>query len=199
MAPTQAINPSPFKTIPAVIYNGLPTEVKVAIGGPVDSVTIDVPIGTDGHAMIFNLANALPRAAGTWEENAVSVYDQVIPKPFCADGPYDYVYVAGPVALNQVTELTVAGEYISTFRAEGELYITPVNPMTGEPIGETMRAVVREHHDAYLSNSAVRASSFQHQSIVPPAADGAGKLMVRLKVSTQGANGYEVSIQCGDD
>ncbi|MCK4573185.1 MAG: hypothetical protein KAU36_02385, partial [candidate division Zixibacteria bacterium] len=199
MAPSGAINPAPFRTIPAIIYNGLPVELRAAIGGPLDDVTEDVPIGTDGQATIFNLAGSLPWTPGVNEENSVSVYDIVMPKPFCSSGPDDYVHVGGPVSLHQINELTPAGEFISTFRAEGELYITPINPQTGKPSGETMRAIVREHHDAYLSDAAVRASSMQHQVIIPPSAEGAGKLHIRLRVNTSGANGFKASIQCGDD
>ena len=199
MSPTQAINPSPFKSIPAMVYNGLPVELRAAIGGPLGDVTSDVPIGTDGHAMIFNVAGGVLWEPAVTVENTVSVYDQVIPKPFCIDEQYPWVHVAGPVSLHQVNELTAAGEFISTFRAEGELYVTPVNPFTGEVLGETIRAVVREHHDTYLSDAAARASSMQHQVLLPPVAEGGGKLLIRLRVNTDGANGYQVLIQCGDD
>ena len=107
MAPTQAINPSPFHAIPAVIYNGLPVELRAAIGGPLDNVTADVPIATDGQATIFNLAASLPWQPGVVVENTISVYDQVMPKPFCSSGPGDYVHVGGPVSLNQIKYLSL--------------------------------------------------------------------------------------------
>jgi hypothetical protein len=199
LVPTQGINPSPFRTIPAVIYNGLPVALRAAIGGPLGDVTDDVPIGTDGSAPIFNVATFMPWQVGTETENSVSMYDQVIPKPFCADGPYDYVHVYGPVTLNQVNEITDAGEFISTFRAEGELLVTPIDPSTGAPSGESQRAVVREHHDTYLSDASMRASSMQHQTIIPPADDNGGSLLVRLRVNSNGANAYKVLIRCGDN
>lgn len=196
---TQAINPAPFGAIPAVIYNGLPVSLRAAIGGPLSDVTVDVPIGTDGRATIFNVVTSLPWEPGINVENSVSTYDQVIPKPFCSDGPYDFVHVAGPVYLNQINELTPTGEFISTFRAEGELLVTPVNPITGEVVGETKRALVREHHDAFLSEKSVRASSLQNQTILPPSAEDGGKLLIRLRVNSDGANGYKELIQCGDN
>jgi hypothetical protein len=199
MMATAAINPSPFGTIPAIIYNGLPVPLRVAIGGPPEDQENDVPIGTDGSATVFNVSESVPWEPGTATEEAVSVYDQVIPKPFCAVSEPEYVHVAGPVMLHQVNEMTAEGEFISTFRAEGELYITPVNPLTGEVIGETRRAIVREHHDAYVSDAAVRASSSQHQIILPPSTEGGGKFLMRLKVSTKGANGYQVLVQCGEN
>ena len=58
MIPTGQINDSPFRTIPAMIYNELPPELRQLINGPPDNVTEDVPIITDGHAMILNLARS---------------------------------------------------------------------------------------------------------------------------------------------
>src|SRR6185503_18651841 len=49
-APAQlaGLNPAPgYRSIPAVIYNGMPAQLKQIIGGPAQTST-DVPIGTDG-------------------------------------------------------------------------------------------------------------------------------------------------------
>ncbi len=47
---TDPINPPAFGTIPAVIYNGIPTGLRQAIGGPLGDVTDAVPIPSSGHA-----------------------------------------------------------------------------------------------------------------------------------------------------
>ena len=199
MMPTQQINPSPYETIPAVIYNGLPVELRAAIGGPLGDVTEDVPRGTDGHAMILNVAGDVTPQPGIWQEVTISHFDQVVPKPFCATSEYDYVHLGGNVDLNQVTELTADGQFTVTFRAEGELSVTPIDPFTGLPAGEPMKAIAREHHDAYLFGDFIQASSLLHQMLVPPSVEGSGKLLIRLKVSSNGANGFQFINQCGDN
>ncbi|MGQ0703439.1 MAG: hypothetical protein ACT4PM_09950 [Gemmatimonadales bacterium] len=99
---TGAINASPFyRMIPAVIYNGMPVELRALIGGPLGNVANDVGIATDGAATVLALAaEALPAAASSQQEFVIE-YDQVIPKPFC-NGPADYLYVSGDAAAGGV-------------------------------------------------------------------------------------------------
>jgi hypothetical protein len=199
MVPTQQINPSPYMTIPAILYNELPVELRAAIGGPLGDVTEDVPRGTDGHAMILNVAGDITPQPGIWQEVAVSHFDIVTVKPFCETSEYDYVHLGGDVDLNQVTELTADGQYIVTFRAEGQLAVTPIDPTYGTPAGEPMKALAREHHDGYISGNVIHASSLLDQKLLPPSVEGAGRLFMRLKVSSNGANGFQVINQCGDN
>jgi hypothetical protein len=50
-APTAAITAAPaHRTIPAVIYNLLPADLRMLIGGPLGNVTTDVGIANDGRA-----------------------------------------------------------------------------------------------------------------------------------------------------
>ena len=60
------------------------------IGGPIEDVTEDVPIGTDGMATILNLASAAERVYETRTQDLLITYDQTVPKPFCG-GENDYV------------------------------------------------------------------------------------------------------------
>jgi len=198
MAPTQQINPSPWRTIPAVIYNELPVELRALIEGPLGDVTDDVPIKNDGHAIILNLAVTESRVAETRTQDMVIEFGQVVPKPFCSSGPSDYVYVQGPVRLVQTASLTEAGEYHATFRADGELAVTPFNPVTSAPVGETLTAEVIEHHDAHYTDQTQWASSMMSQHLLPDAAEGAGRLFVRLRIRSDGRNGYRADIRCAD-
>jgi len=92
--PTQQINQAPFRGIPAIIYNSLPDAIKYLAGGPMGSVTEDVPILSDGHAVILNLAESVEWQEENWAQDFVIDFNQVIPKPFCTSGPDDYVYVS---------------------------------------------------------------------------------------------------------
>jgi len=194
MMPTQQINPSPWRTIPAIIYNGLPEELKEAIGGPTGEVTDDVPIYTDGQATILNLAASVPQTAETRTQSYVATYGQTVPKPFCQSGPDDYVYVEGPVYMTMTTSLTEDGVYHSTFRAEGNLDVTPVSPVPGA----TMTAEVFQHQDTHFSDATRWASSIMSQHLLPDNAESAGRLFIHLQVRSDGRSGYRANIRCSD-
>lgn len=198
LMPTEQINPSPFREIPAVIYNGLPVELRAAIGGPLGNVTDPVPIKTDGKATLLNLAGSVPRSPGVFQQEFVINFNQVIPKPFCASGPYDFLYVQGPVKLSQKVVVTPSGNYISQFHATGHLDLTPVDPRTNPPtpVGETYRAIVNEHHKGIVTDEVTLASSFQMQIEIPPNGPFHGQLIVNLNVGPGGSNHYSLDVKC---
>lgn len=196
---TGSINPSPFRTIPAIIYNGLPVELRGMIGGPIDNVSEDVPIATDGQATVFNLVTTAPRVAEQHVQSFVIEFDQVIPKPFCSSGPYDYLYVSGPVQLTQTSTLDAEGKYETNFTATGTLSLIPIDPLTGQPNGEPLTAEILEIHESVMSDKIDRAYSNRHQLLLPSSADGAGQYFERIRVSSSGQNGFQFLVRCGDD
>lgn len=195
---TDQINLSPFRTIPAMIYNGLPVELRVLIGGPVGDVTEDVPINTDGHAVILNLVDKIPCQPDYRVQDFVINFDQVIPKPFCSSGPMDYVYVNGPVNMRQTVRVTSNGEYRLTFKATAALTATPIDPITGEPVGETLNAQVIEKHSGRITNSMSVASGLQFQRLYPANLSGAGWMFNRIRASSQGSSGHIALNWCAD-
>lgn len=196
--PTDQINPAPFREIPAIIYNGMPVDLRGAIGGPLGDVTAPVPIGTDGHATVFNVAGLIDGTPGVARLDYVLEYDQIIPKPFCASGPFDFIYITGPVRLQQVVALTPSGNYLSAFQALGHLEVTPVNPLTDPPtpIGDTFRAVVNEHHKGIMTDNVTLTSSFQLRILIPAGAPFSGRLLVNIQVGPGGATHSDVSVRC---
>jgi hypothetical protein len=199
IVPAGTINDAPFRTIPAVIYNGLPAELRQLIGGPLGDVTDDVDIMTDGQALILNLASKTVCVPDRQELDFVIHYNQIIPKPFCSAGPYDYVHVTGPVNMKQVSIMTPTGNYVFGFVARGNLEVVPVNPMTGGPIGEALSALVLEHHAGRLGFNGFSNSSLTYQKLLPSGADDAGWLFKLLKVNSSGANGYREIEECVSD
>ena len=199
MIPTAQINDSPFRTIPAIIYNGMPVELRGLIGGPLGDVTADVPIGTDGHAMILNLANKVPRVVEVRTQDFVINFNQAIPKPFCSSGPTDYLYVTGPVHLVQTSRLSRSGNYEVSFSASGELSATPIDPTTGQPTGEVLKASVRERHDGMLNSRSFSASSSKYQKLGKLGQTGSGRNFTCLMVNSSGVNGYANLVWCGSD
>jgi hypothetical protein len=196
VTPTAQINDSPFRTIPAIIYNELPVELRQLIGGPLDDVTDDVPIATDGHAVILNLASAAQAITQVRVQDFVLDFDQVISKPFCSSGPEDYVYVSGPVRLYQRVAVLANGNYIMHFDAQAELSVTPVNPFTGEPVGNTLKAMVQEQHDGLITDQQAFAAGRLSQKLLPPSDPDAGRLSVFLKAGEGPGDLYRRTTQC---
>lgn len=197
LAPVPGLNDAPFRDIPDFIYNELPLELRGLIGGPLADVSAPVPLATDGAAMILNLAGVATRVPETRTQNFTIDFTQAVPKPFCADGPYDYLYVTGPVSLTQTSILTVDGVYETHFSAEAELNAQPINPMTGAPTGEALTAAITESHDTYYGFNKFSAKSFKHQALLPTSADGSGQFFERLLVRSNGANGFDAEVRCG--
>jgi hypothetical protein len=196
--PTGSINASPFRTIPSIIYNEIPVEVRAYIEGPLGNVTDDVPIGTDGSATIFNLAGAVPRQPGTNVQDFVIDYNIVFPKPFCSSGPDDYILIQGPVHLLQTTTLTSTGTYKFDFAASGELTVVPINPLTGEPAGAPMTAIVQESHSGMLQDGYASALGSKYQKLGSLKLPGGGLYYTRLIVRSNGLNGFIETIKCAD-
>ncbi len=197
--PTDQISQSPFRTIPAVIYNGLPEELKMLIGGPTGSVESDVPILTDGHAVVLNLSRASRVIPGTFEQDFALTYDQVIPKPFCQNGFDNYVYVQGPVHLHQVTRIHPNGLYDFSFRAAGELSVLPINPMTQEPTGSPLTAYVRERHAGQQGPRLSWLTSFKLQALLPESVLGSGKQFTGFMVGPDSRHWYQQDTRCHQD
>jgi hypothetical protein len=85
MAQTAQIDPAPtWRTIPAIIYNGLPFELRGLIGGPFGDQSENVGIATNGSATKFNLARHYTSPVSGGARDFTLEYGQVIPKPFCS-------------------------------------------------------------------------------------------------------------------
>jgi hypothetical protein len=196
---TDQINDSPWREIPAVIYNGLPVELRMAIGGPIDDQTDPVPIGTDGCATVLNIAQDFGWEPDVARQSLTLNFDQVIPKPFCGDETFEYIYVQGPIDLDQVVRILPNGNLVSRFQARGRLEITPVDPTTDPPtpLGETYSAIVRQNDRGIITDSQTLVSSFTLQIEIPPSGPFHGRLLSALQVGPNGQNSYSMEVECG--
>lgn len=193
---TGPINAAPgFRQIPAVIYNLLPADLKSVIGGPSGSVSAPVDIGTDGMAMKLDLGGSAPSAGGT-DQHFVVDFDQVIPRPFCATGPTDYLLVRGPVDLSKTVRVNGDGALTSEFRASGRLQLLPVDPTTGSPSGEPYEAEVRELQVTRHDDSGGQVTGEAMQMELPQDTPDRGRKIVRIKVGPGGVTGVERDIAC---
>ncbi|PKK83634.1 MAG: hypothetical protein CVT49_07715 [candidate division Zixibacteria bacterium HGW-Zixibacteria-1] len=197
IVPTDQINDSPFRTIMKDIYNELPLEIRGFIEGPLGNVGADVPIGTDGHALVINILGALPPVSNVYVQDFIINYGQVVPRPFCSSGPMDYVYVEGPVQMTQTVKVAHDGSYAMDFQASGTLTVIPFDPINMVPIGDPLTAEVRETHAGRMNEWGEWSSSVVYQKLMPVTEPGSGRLFKWLHVGTGDRDGFMASVWCG--
>jgi hypothetical protein len=195
---TLQINPQPsFRTIhPLIYYNPEMMPLHPLINAVVDPANPqNVGIRTDGKATILQLGHSVAGTPGKTEQELVINFGQVIPKPFCA-GPSDYVYVTGPLSLRQTVNLTPSGNLTRQFHASGELTVTPVNPLTGQPIGPSTPVTISDLYKGMMTGVVHSASNQQERRQIP--AEGTGdQLIIDLQVGPQGLTRYTREETCG--
>lgn len=200
VAPPSAVGPisetPSYRTIDPTIYNGLPIELVGLIGGPPQPVSAPVPIPSDGMAMVFHLEGTPAPTPGTFSQQFTIPFGQVIPKPLCSDGPYDYVYVEGPLDLSATATVDAQGRYTMSTRYSGRLTITPVDVTQSPPapsgapftalVGEVQSGQTGGGFDMVLSRS----------RLLGPEKGGAELQVTDLKVSSGGVQEYRMQTQC---
>ena len=192
-AATGALNAAPsYRAIPAVIYNGLPAELAQLVGGPAAPVAQDVPIATDGRATVLTLAKRAPQAGPTSQRFTLT-YGQVVPRPLCADGPYDYIQVQGPVTFEAQASVDAAGRYAFKSGYSGQLVAVPVD-VTQNPAGAPFDAHVSEQQHGALDLRSSEVASMTQRLL--PGAGGSRFEHRFLRVATDGALRSDVDMRC---
>jgi hypothetical protein len=189
------------RVIPAYLYNLFPSELQglacpSGVPWPCDG-SADVPIYTNGQATVIGLGAAVAPPTGSFSRTSTIQFDQVIPKPFCTGGAYQVVYVNGPIVFREHWVVTPSNNFIAHFVAEGTLYLTPIDPGTGQPVAGTYAAQVYEEHRQMITDRQNMVSSFQMQMELPPDAPFHGTLQVDFSVGPNGTTASSVSLVCG--
>lgn len=192
---TAPINPAPYRTIPAIIFNGLPAELQALVRGVPGNAAADVPIPSDGRATALNVAGAAAADAPGVSRTFTLMFGQVIPKPFCANAG-EYVYVSGPVTLSERAS-NQNGRYTTSFQADGRLEVVPIDPLTGQPTGAPYQAVVAESHSSGIADRQEWAISSLIQRLLPVGEAGHGELHAELTVDAHGRAVGHTTITCG--
>jgi hypothetical protein len=194
---TQQINPAPtFRGINPLIYNGLPVQLRALIGGPLGNVSAPVGIANNGRATIFNFAST-PEAESVVAQREFTIqFNQIIPKPFCASGPFDYLLVQGPVVIKQTVRTTPSGNYLSSYHATGSIDLTPVNPITRQVIGETYRAQVNDIYRNIITDNVTLTSQLTLQMMIPASGPFRGSLHASLQVGPGESSSSTVEARC---
>lgn len=191
------INPAPgFRTIPSVLYNQLPPDLVAYIQGPPQPVSSDVPIKTDGRATILHLANHVAATAGTQTQQLSFQYEQVIPKPFCSDGPGDGLLVTGPVSITGTHTIGADGSYSYQSSTTGRLMATPMDLSTNppQPVGEPFPVQIEDRQSGALGTETDDVSG----RIVRLAPEKGGSEFRRLdlRLSTPGPKHLLLNLHC---
>jgi hypothetical protein len=189
------INPWPFfRTINPLLYWH---PQMVPLHPIINAVVLDtqtIGIRSNGQALVLTLGPSGTGSPGHTRQELVIAFNQVIPKPFCG-GPADYLYVEGPLKLRQ--DVTVAGSGLLTreFHASGELTATPINPITGQPLGPSSPARINGVYRGMASAEVHSASSLLTQTLQlhdqPPQ-----RLTVDLQVGPHGVTRSRTREQC---
>lgn len=190
------INQTPsFREIPDFIYNQLPAELIAAIGGPAQPVSGAVPLANDGRATILEIQKAPAIVPGRTVERFTIQFQQAIPKPFCSDGPLDWVYVTGPINFEKTAEVDRMGRYQYASRVSGRITITPVDITTNPPTptGEPFQARVSDMQEGIIGRNfeALQASSRR----IARESGGSEMLMTTLRVGSH-ADYYRAATRC---
>ncbi|MGE5179976.1 MAG: hypothetical protein ACM3PF_12885 [Bacteroidota bacterium] len=176
-----------YRTIPGFIWDQLPPELK-ALGGP------DIP--SDGKAAVFHLEGTPAPKAGTFTQQFTIPFAQMIPKPFCDSGPYDMVYVEGPLDLSASATVDADGRYTMDTRYTGKLTITPMNVTVNPPVpaGTPYTAMVSEIQTGQTGGGI--DAVFSRSTLLGTQA-GSGQLRhTDLKVSSAGVQEYRFQEMC---
>ena len=113
-------------------------------------VSGDVPIPTSGQARVLVGAIDFEPCRSKQTTTTRVTYSIVVPKPFCAAGPYDLVKLEGPLDFSMTVETSRAGRYDRTYLVGGTLLATPMVPTsatTFQPVGDPVEALVFEAHE----------------------------------------------------
>ena len=192
-----AINAAPsHRAIPAIIYNALPVELKSLTGGPLGSVSAPVGIPSNGHPTVLQLGGTAPAAPLPSPQRFTLQFNQIIPRPFCAGGPADFLRVEGPVQLELQVENRPGGSLRRVFRADGELTAIPIDPATGLPSGPALQAKVSEWQQADAGDQGGEVKGVQQQQLIGPAGAEPGHLRIELKVASGKTPQFDRKVIC---
>ncbi len=201
--PTGLINAAPsFRTIPTFIYNplvedGMGLMLLEALDYPLVQQTEDFPLPTDGQGTLLCLGGALPVTAGVYSNSVVIDYDQAIPRPVCNDGPYDWLYVTGPIVFNTFVQVNEQGRYDYETTYDGLLTAVPIDIQTFQPIGPAFYAEVSGEQEGQHNGAARKVKSKDRRLALQ---EGNPEMFFdKLTVGTIGGIGYKAFEKCFEE
>lgn len=193
------IYPAPsYGAILKDIYNVLLIDAPALLAGlgyPLAPQAVDFPIPSDGNATILYVATRPPVVPGTWTHSFVVPWDGslLVPRPFCATGPFDVVKIEGPVHFEQWVSVSATGELEMEQVASGELVGTPFNVFTNM-FGEPFRALIQETQQASVGSAGSSTQTIVKRLAVPPSVNGSFR--THLVTSPNGGAHFTLRERC---
>jgi hypothetical protein len=185
--------PGSVQVIPKILYDGIPDALKVALGlPPGPAPPAGVPVPNDGMATVLGLVAPEP-VADLVQYDLSLPFDQIIPRPFCSQGPADFVLLQGPVDISVSTRVNAQGQVTTHNVLRGDLSITPIDVSTGLPSGPTFGAQISQVDNAGVSSNGTRMNAVQLRKALPP---GIGFLKTHLLTGGQGMAQFTSSEKC---
>ena len=151
------IAPGSYRTVRRPVYDALVAAGAgplLAALGLVAPPTGDVPIPTSGAARGLVATLAVGRECTRTTTATHVQYSIVVPKPFCATGPSDFVKLEGPLDLSMTVETDRWG-YERGYLVAGTLSVTPMTPTSPTSfvaVGEPVEGLVFERHAGRLDD-----------------------------------------------
>lgn len=157
----------------------------------------DVPIPTSGAASTLVGGFQLRRAPSHATTTTRVDYSIVVPKPFCAVGPYDFVRLAGPLDFAMTVETDRYGRYERRLVVGGTLEVTPMMPTSATTFieaGDPVPGLVFESHHGALSGRGGQVTEKGAQVLL-----GDPQQSMRWRFGAGGADYFSRQLLCGDE
>ena len=198
LMPSDQITPTPgFRTIIPAVYNGLPQALLDIVGGPEPPVEEPVAIPNDGFAMIIHLAGPATVTSGETSSMATIEFGQFVPRPYCSSGPYDFLWIEGPVQFHSTAMVDEYGQYSYEGSYGGTLTAVPVDPSTGQAVGPPFSADVNGNQHGFIDMTGARVRALDKK--ITFEGGSPQREHVQFMIGENGADRFRAQYKCLDD
>jgi hypothetical protein len=121
-------------------------------------------------------------------------YDRLVPRPFCIEGPTDWIQINGPVTFTKVVEIDDSGAYQTWDDYSGVLDVVPFDRATSTPVGEPFVARIGGRQRGLLADHTSRILAVDRRLTLPPG--GPEMSVIRLQVAEHGETVYREAARC---
>jgi hypothetical protein len=182
-----SLTPTPtWRAVNKDVLNGLPYELRFALGLPTDMQEEDWPLPNDGLARVLTLWGQFDPTRTDVVVEFDHLFNQYIPRPVCGEEG-DVVLVTGTLHMVHRVQTNPSGKYASRFEAKGVLQVLPVAP-AGPPIEATISEVYRSE----LTDELQKATSQTRQVL-----SSSPRQWLMEKLWTGALSRYDQTVSCG--
>jgi len=177
-----------YRSIRSLVWDNLPPVFQAILGGSPE-------LANDGQAVVLNLASTPPIEAMTADQDFTLPMGSPFPKPFCAAGPTDWVYVTGSMHVTGHVVVTPSGNYWNTQKMTVNLNVMQFDLSTGQPTGAPFQGIITDDNYGRATGNSELVTDSQLQSMFP-AAPFRGTLTSSLKVGPGNSSTFSADTVC---